>query len=742
MSSKIERTIVHSSAVLRYFPRKHIDAPTIGLLSQSIPVRSSKTDQRNPIINLLDCYLGLTGQSLTYLSLSKNATNNLFAGFIGALSSKNFVGASKITRGFYVAGFSKALKVMSVDVPNLTSGFDLNVCLSLWREIRIDPVQREYYQGWCIAGKSGKQKANLRLAWAWWAFGPKPVKAIHTAATAFAARHETKSCNNYVPVFHDLLVFMESNFPDITKANLSDSGFTTNLVEGFCRGFFEQKVERNNCLETTIKRWNDALPFLEATLLDSGVFAKPYRNLPYIEPRRKTGAESKISVKKDGSLVKDKLIVEVPLNLTDDEVIELLFKKIDWDMRLILDWAHREANSIVRRFEENDGEFDHMDFDLDSTLIKAKYRTTYRRQARTGDIAYRLGLPTSYSLEPFIYLLIKEHPEITESFLLSLKLYDKHGKLVGIETTDALTCLVGYKRRRGGDKALQRVALSEKAIIFVDQVLKLTEPLRKYLKAKNDSNYKYLLLSCRTGFCYPAPLSESLHITSRAAFEARLNQFDRCGGSDQKMAVVELVKRLTPTRFRATVGLQVFLDTGSAKAMSEALGHAKYKPDLLSHYLPEPILAFFQSRWIRIFQKGIVCEAMKDSPQLLRASNFKSMDDLDRFLVNHALNLPDDPDEPDEKQSSNVRDVCISVDENILSALLSLESAVSAADQQLVSAKAKYWSKFTSLIQVEIEKNTYDPDMTFALQNARKNVDPNLMQGLICGSNVYQGKGV
>ena len=740
MCSAIQRTIVHSTAALRNYPLKHIDAPTISLLRRSISAPSKKSDQSNPLIGLLDCYLGLTGQSITYLSLSKKATNVLFSGFIGALSCKTFVNASDITRDSYVRGVSKTLEVMAVDVPNLVSEFDRNVSFNLWRKMRIDSIQREYYQGWRIKDKTGKQGANLRLAWAWDTLGPEPVRVIHAAASRFAERYEAKSKGNFVPIFNDLMTYMEGNYHEITEEHLDDPSFTTKLIERFCRAFFEQKVKSGNCLDTTVKRWNDALPFLESTLLDSGIFARPYRNFPYIEPSRKTGAESKLVKNEDGVLVKEKLIVDVPLSLTDDEVIKLLFEKINRDVDIVLCWARRQSSRILKRFNNNGCEFYYMDFDLTSDQIKSNYRTTTLRKAKSADIAYRLGLPTSFSLEPFVYLLINEHPEITESFLFGLELHDKHGKRVGIEETDARTYLVGYKRRRGGKRALQRVALSEKAITLVNQVTKLTEPLRKYLKTKGDDNYRYLFLSCRSGFSRPAPISMSLHEGTSPAFETRLNQFiEVMDGSDEKIAE-QLVTRLSPTRFRATVGLQVFLETGSAKAMSEALGHAKYKPDLLAHYLPEPILAFFQSRWIRIFQKGIVCEAMKDSPHILRASNFKSMDELDRFLNHHALNLPDDSDEPGEKRENDLREVCISVDETILAALLSLKSAVAAADQKLVSAKARYWSKFASLLQVEIERNTYDPELCRALESARNNVDPTLMQGLIYESNVYQGR--
>lgn len=741
MGSTKQRTIVHSTAALNNYPRKHIDAPTISLLRKSIPVHSSKSDLRNPLVGLLDCYLGITGQSLTFLSLSKKSTNNLFCGFIGALSCETFVKASKKSRDAYIRAFSRAIETVSAEVPNLVFEFDQGVSLGQWRKFRIDPIQREYYQGWPIKSKTGKFGSTLRLAWAWDALGPDLVRALHATASDFFERYEAGSSRNFAPIFNELFAFMEINHPKVTTAHLSDPGFTTKLIESFCRHFFEQKVKTGNCLETTIKRWNDALPFLEATLLDSGALARPYRNFPYVEPSRKTGAESKIAWNEDGILVKDKLIVDVPLSLTDDEVIKLLFEKINSKVEIVLNWARRQASSILARYRGNGSEFDYKDFDLDSAQIISKYRTSTRRKATIDDIAYRLGLPTSYSLEPFIYLLINEHPQITESFLLGLELYDKHGKPVGLETTDACKYLVGYKRRRGGKRALQRISLSEKAITIVDEVIKLTEPLRSYLKSKGDDNYRFFFLSCRTGFCHPAPIRNPLNgnRTSHAAVKVRREQFIEVVDNGNEKAAEELVMRLTPTKFRATVGLQVFLETGSAKAMSEALGHAKYKPELLSHYLPEPILAFFQSRWIRIFQKGIICEAMKDSALLLRASNFKSIDELDKFLNHYALRLPDSPDESEEKQEKDVREVCICVDENILTALLSLEVAVESADKTLVSVKAHYWSKFSSLLQVEIEKNTYDPEMHRALKNARNRVDPTLMQGVIYESNVHQG---
>ena len=181
---------------------------------------------------------------------------------------------------------------MSFDIPNLTSDIDRGTALILWREMRICPLQREYYQGWRVESKTGKEGKLLKLAWVWNNLGPEVARALHKAANDFTQRYELESQQNFVPVLNDLLFYMECNHPEITEKHLASHHFTTRVIEGFCKAFFVSKQEVGRCLLTTIKRWNDARPFLESTLLDSGVLTKPYRNIPYIECKAKTGAES------------------------------------------------------------------------------------------------------------------------------------------------------------------------------------------------------------------------------------------------------------------------------------------------------------------------------------------------------------------------------------------------------------------------------------------------------------------
>ena len=203
-----------------------------------------------------------------------------------------------------------------------------------------------------------------------------------------------------------------------------------------------------------------------------------------------------------------------------------------------------------------------------------------------------------------------------------------------------------------------------------------------------------------------------------------------------------LLLRLSLTTLRASSAVQIFLKTGSAEDMSQALGHAAYNSSLLSRYLPEPILAFIQTRWIRAFQRGIICKAMAGSPRLLEATRFESMDKLHEFLSNHALrDIPQHLQNPDypyknpstspKEQVANESKVLISIDVGLLTILTSLSDAVFAAkDRSTLCPKAIYWSRLTNLIIREIEEG-YNSDLQEQLDIARRNADPSQMEILI-----------
>jgi hypothetical protein len=158
---------------------------------------------------------------------------------------------------------------------------------------------------------------------------------------------------------------------------------------------------------------------------------------------------------------------------------------------------------------------------------------------------------------------------------------------------------------------------------------------------------------------------------------------------------------------------------------------------LISSYLPEPIANFFQERWIRIFQLGVVVVALSDSDYLFDATGFKSMSELDEFLKNHALKTLPKHLENGEESDAERKEGCVKgevvfgVNTGILTALLSLQAAVERSDR-LVCGKAKYWSGITRRLVSYIEADLSGrPDLKRQLTEARLAVNPSAMQALL-----------
>lgn len=169
--------------------------------------------------------------------------------------------------------------------------------------------------------------------------------------------------------------------------------------------------------------------------------------------------------------------------------------------------------------------------------------------------------------------------------------------------------------------------------------------------------------------------------------------------------------------------------------MSKALGHEHYYPDLLSHYLPDPLLAFIKARWIRIFQKALVCEAMKDSPYLFRATQFNSIAELHSFLENHRIKeIPSQASDPERKAELNeveTSEAVFSISVPFLASLLSVEAAViNSTDRARVCGIAEYWSSLAEKIKSEISSG-YNRSLKRHLQSALKLVDAKKMETLI-----------
>lgn len=164
--------------------------------------------------------------------------------------------------------------------------------------------------------------------------------------------------------------------------------------------------------------------------------------------------------------------------------------------------------------------------------------------------------------------------------------------------------------------------------------------------------------------------------------------------------------------------------------MSDALGHSSYNPKLLSHYLPEPILSFFQDRWVRIFQNAIIYEAMKDSDHLFDAVDF-SADEIDKFLRNHQLkplpehlitgqvsNLTANVENGGQTRNGNA---VIPVSTPILRILNGIIELVDSAKGRGIKPIAAQWYETARFVTDTIETNCSCPKITQAMSDAKAN---------------------
>lgn len=317
--------------------------------------------------------------------------------------------------------------------------------------------------------------------------------------------------------------------------------------------------------------------------------------------------------------------------------------------------------------------------------------------------------------------------------LSELDLYDATGKLVGLQTTDAGTYLVGYKSRSGSAHGEKKILLAPECLEAVNVLIATTEPIRTWLKANGDPRWRRLFLSITSMGTRPTRWRPAGEASRQGAWLA--SRFVKLCSMPPD-AAKNLAKRFSLRRLRASAAVLVYLRTCSVQKMAEALGHAKHLPRLLDHYLPAPIQQFFVERWVRLFQAGIVCEAMKDSPYLLQASGFSTMEALRQFMEQHAIkHLPLHLESPESLQEhpalpQGSSKLVFGINVEILTLLSSISSAVSASPNS-ASCEAHRWARLGDKLLEHLLTQEERPEFVTMAEEAKKYADPALAEAII-----------
>lgn len=772
------QTIIQNTAAYENYPFEHIGADALLLLEQAGSRLPAVYEQRrvNGILKCLECYLQVTNQ---FLNPGTASLASISKPFIGALNSNRLVAGSLIWKYTMTRTWIAFLKQLMHDLPDIVIpelliqsrqvSADIQPWVDEFNALTLNQEKMWLWHGWYSVNRNG-QTSILPLYPVYRRLGKEFTQQFFEICDIYFRTRKGTS----IPCLRHLTGFIAQYPGKLRPSDFQNPEF----IGKFWREFFVYFATASYAngsgqrISSIITQWRSTfLNFIKEDLIGSGLFAEPWGELPSPEPKYVSGGKTNIKMTQKGYEVKTKLLTHVPLHSSDEEAMNLLFGKIEFEFNCVVNWADWCCAGIWQRYQRrldtallgtprliqnigiNSGNHSWLTDRQNPEYLNNAAATFLHHGFLTGkDIslavlyplplsltADELALPTTDALLPHCLLLVAEHPMITSSFLEKLEIFDKNGKQTGFVSIDSGYQLIGHKDRRGPNLAQQVVSLTTKSTEIVHQILALTEPLRNYLKLHGDDQWRYLLLTCKQGFSYP---SRYRNLSTSTCNPERLTKLAESFGNTSDLTLLErenLVNRLSLNTLRASAGILVYLNTNSAEKMSKALGHAAYHPKLLDHYLPKPILDFFQERWIRIFQTGIVVESLKESKYLLEASDFKSMEDLHQFLSRNAIRLiPQHLAESGEQDLSSCTtskksdgEIIFGINIGILSTLLSLQMAVKMTKNK-ISAKANYWAGISQRLINHIETElTNRPDIQTCLNEARKYTNPSKMEILI-----------
>lgn len=760
-------TIVKKTHAIRYHAFSALDEEVGNLIILGATTHREAMRWKSfvilPQVKLLEAYCDLTGQRITMETLRTVAIEEILQGFVEAMAGKELIDlpereSVKFCRTIYQALTSA--RRQHPDLHPLVWDFTLfkpnaAVCTAL---ASANQLKRWYWEGWTIV-RPTHPGIYLRLSQIVVPYGHHFVSLVFQELEKYYRnrRGAFRSEWNY------LFDYMGKHHASWPLAALQTEAGLKRFIQAFTVAYFTEAKDNNRDARSQIKNWNRFINSVETCLCKPDIWASLTSPIKRPPPSTKHGSETQVQELEDGLIVQEKLLTRIPLNITDNEAIDLLFFHIKKDLATVRGWADAQIEDLkcrhARRVSlaqegapiiKTKGRGLAKSYtlaDICATLetnssvppsfLCEVYKHVTGEACNASQLAHIFGFPVTGSLFPFQCLLVLEHPEITTQFLKNFELYNQHGHMTGFDEEKRL--LIGYKDRKQPNEREQIIELNDRSFSIVKDIIEITSLGRSTLLAQDENSYRHLFITSGRAF---RPFRQAMVtiwnedvFDNNSGLRAQLLRDFRPYSDLPDTELISFIKRVRLTKIRSSRAVDIFIQSKSSEQMSKALGHEHYYPDLLSHYLPDALLAFIKARWIRIFQKALVCEAMKDSPYLLRVSRFNSMEELDTFLDNHRIKeIPpqaSDPERKAQRDEIETSEAVLSIGVPFLASLLSLEAAVKeSSDRARVCGKAEYWASFAEKIKAEINGG-FNRLLKKHLDAAMKLVDAKVMEELI-----------
>jgi hypothetical protein len=618
-----------------------------------------------------EIFLDCRNEKLTLIDLNENISELYLDFFAFIYSILNTSISSKYEIIYY---FSDAIFLLhdkkNIQRPSLpkpsykTISPEIKACIENANFKKIIKDKIKYYNGW-HANSSDQKEIKLYLHNFYLHFGKNLTELLYNSMKKFYIKYPYSTGRYKAKSFSMFINCLRYLFKD--EKSFYEGGTSENVTKTVEQAFILCKIEnkmKDNDLKYFYRTWSSIVKLISDIFIEYGIWKKPYYD--FIVPEFKSASKSFKTHRKiiDGAIYSEKLTVDIPLFYTDSEAIARLLTRLDDDISHIVIASKRAISDIMNGYENRlsnaargqarsftEDNFRQSDCFVDitknenrcATWEKYNYKLNSKKvganrflelDGKSNQFIKKYSILQTDMLYPFLFLLVYEHPAITNSWIESFNLFDKNGNSVGFIESNDSKLAVGYKPRRSFSNAEQKIVLNKNSEYLFNCLLKLTAQARNYLKETGSEEYKNLLISGKN-FAQPKKISylKSQKTLDGSSFNNYLLTASDFADENRSK---ELISNLTLSKFRASRAIQIYLKTNNIEALSEALGHKEPNPRLLERYLPDPIIKFFQDRWIRIFQNSIIYEAMKDSDFLFDAIDI-SESSLKQFLENYRL---------------------------------------------------------------------------------------------------------
>lgn len=749
-------TILKASACFSGYRHRAIDPSLVTQLCAPLPEKHTLAVGR--ALLRLECYLQITNQTLNSADLADKVASPILEGFMGAL----YAGA--LGKGTLPATSSSMLKLaMAAAYPQLqlpahttTARLteELATLAARFRATELNLERVAFWAGWSGQSLAGKT-AHLRLWEYHELYGSTATQMLANAVLGWWSSNRADG----LPPIQALIDEACRRTPAVDFQDPISLGA---FLQDFFKSWLRSRGEKERRTRTSVVIWHKLVVLMESQLFDQ-VWASPLPAVPHPKAKTTSGTACRITISEEGTEVKESLLTPVPLEISDDQAFNLLFRDIQHDHDVVQKWAMAEielAQSRVidrRRLscqgyaytfkkppsEPGPSKEERLSRDSPSYLAHAastlhaygldhigdECRTSVMYPRPYALITWELALPMPALMLAHGAVLVDEHPQLTPALLAEFNLYDSKGRKTGLKKVDGAWVLTGFKVRSGPPDAQKDIVLTERSLWVIHCIEDLTQHTRSWLKARNDDTWRRLFIAIATIGRPPKAWSPSTEAHRHVHWLAA--RIEELSGTTPEHSR-RLAKRFSLRRVRASKAVLVYIESSSLEKMSKALGHKDCTQSLLDFYLPKVIQDFFMERWIRLFQTGIICEAMKDSPFLLNASSFSSIDQLENFLDEHMLrrvpahmNRPATPTTGEESSQ-----LVFGLSEENLTVLRSIELAVIESPRQ-ANARSRRWAKVSERLFPHLETQCEQPDLKRMARSAIARANSALVQDAV-----------